>query len=83
MPKEIIVDATSPGSTSEDRRQGVLQVGWQRGLEHLQVATFARDRETFETINDAAFYVTLSRHDVNEFIRHLRRARDQAFGRDE
>lgn len=29
------------------------------------------------------FYVTLNRSNVNALIRHLRRARDQAFGRDE
>lgn len=29
------------------------------------------------------FYVTLDRNAVNALIRHLRRARDQAFGRDE
>lgn len=29
------------------------------------------------------FYVTLDRNGINDLIRHLRRARDQAFGRDE
>jgi len=41
-----------------------------------------QDAERRRTWADG-FYVTLDRQGINHLIRHLRRARDQAFGRDE
>lgn len=39
--------------------------------------------EPYEYLVTDGFYVDLDRRGVNDLIRHLRRARDQAFGRDE
>ncbi len=61
-----------------------MQVGWSAEAEHVSVVTFARDPVSFETIGlDEAQHVTLDRREINQLIRNLRRARDQAFGRDE
>ena len=83
MPKEIVVE--SPGYIPEDSdKQALVEVTWQRSLEHVQVATFARHPVTLETIGrEEAMFVTLDRSAINNLIRNLRRARDQAFGRDE
>lgn len=41
------------------------------------------DHKLHREIWSQGFYVSLDRSGVNALIRHLRRARDQAFGRDE
>lgn len=83
MPKEIIVEAF--GYIPEDaEQQGLVEVSWQRSLEHVQLVTYARHPETKETsVLSGPRYVTLDRAGINELIRKLRKARDQAFGRDE
>lgn len=87
MPKEIVL-SHGPQFFNEDGRevpqdqQGLVQVGWSREVEHVQVVTMSRDPVTFETKWEG-FYVDLDRSGINALIRNLRRARDQAFGRDE
>ena len=79
MPKEIVIDRQAPGETDP-----LLEVSWQRDLEHVQIAAYSRHSVTLQTIGrEEAQFVTLDRPRINDLIRHLRRARDQAFGRDE
>lgn len=83
MPKEIVVEWYGARPEGSDE-QALVEVSWQRDLGHVQVVTFARKCESHETIGrDDAQFVTLDRSGINDLIRYLRRARDQAFGRDE
>jgi len=88
MPKEMI------RASSFD-----VEVSWGRGMQCVSVATLMPTQMTFgepadllELVNAApdgwkgarGLGATIeSRSDVNRLIRSLRRARDQAFGRDE
>jgi len=49
------------------------------GQEHVAEGEEAERRELWAH----GYYVSLDRKGVNDLIRHLRRARDRAFGRDE
>lgn len=87
MPKEIVVSHWPVLYDEEGRQvpmdeQGLAQVGWSAEAEHVQVVTLSRDPVSYETKYEG-YYVSLDRRGINELIRHLRRARDQAFGRDE
>jgi hypothetical protein len=81
MPKEIVLEGPGYGPPDPDS-QGVVQVGWNPEAEDVQVATFSRHPTSYET-NWNGFFVGLDRRGINDLIRYLRRARDQAFGRDE
>ncbi len=75
MPKENINDATTPGFRTE--------ITWSRAG-HVQMATVNPDSPL--RLDDEPFdgwHVTLDRDGCNRAIRALRRARDQAYGRDE
>lgn len=87
MPKEIVHNST-PDYPSYAR------VGWSRESGHVQLATANPDGklslknvdgkyEPVDTIEDHGWFVSLDRHGINDLIRVLRRARDQAFGKDE
>jgi hypothetical protein len=79
MPKETIRSRYR----EDDPKLGV-QVGWNREAEHVQVATVNSDSaELRPTPEGNGWYVQLDRYRINQLIRVLRRARDQAFGRDE
>lgn len=75
MPKEIVRPGWEPCDMA-------IVVGWSREAGHVQLATI---RDGSEGSHDPAngLYITLDRGSINDVIRHLRRARDQAFGRDE
>lgn len=90
MPKQMIYPVPNPDGTDADRR---VEVGWQRER-GVQVATTKlqpgaeRDREYIDGGEPGrqawdGQYVDLNRTQINELIRSLRHARDQAFGRDE
>lgn len=89
MPKEMIHQPEAPFS---------VEVNWHRDANVVQIASVTRpvvgnaplplaelvdkwDDETKELAT--GLFCTLDRHQVNRLIRTLRRARDQAFGRDE
>ena len=79
MPKESVYDS-SPQLTSDQPRTFQVDVLW--GRENgIQVATV--DPDAMLGSPESGLFVDLDRGGVNELIRHLRRARDQAFGRDE
>lgn len=82
--------AMSNANGSEERQAivPIVDVRWNQA-ETVQIVTRAEDpfggRATdVEGIHYLdGFYVDLDRRGINKLIRHLRRARDQAFGRDE
>lgn len=88
MPREVIVQHGPRFYNDEGREvpqetQPLVQVGWSREAEYVQIATGVRDPVTYESDQDKWWFVQLDRTMINEVIRVLRRARDQAFGRDE
>lgn len=73
MPKEVV-----------RLHEGSVTVGWTEGqIVQLGVAgeKLFRFKGDPEEYND--LYVDLGRHDINNLIRNLRKARDKAFGHDE
>ena len=81
MPKEIIYprhqgDSENPAPWAE--------VGWNKDAGYVQIVTKSADGIELEpTPEGNGWYVDLNRQQINELIRVLRRARDQAYGRDE
>jgi hypothetical protein len=84
MPKEII-ESTGPVVGSNNTLSAVsmaMSVAWGREGGHVQVGTYnplVLDQHSPE----AGWYIDLDRAAINRLIRVLRRARDQALGRDE
>ena len=87
MPKEYVYGpATWPDEQGVDgenvRYQICASIGWNRETGDVQLATIRNGSEaSFEP--DDGLYMDLDRKAINQLIRHLRRARDAAFGRDE
>ena len=90
MPKERIYGDRPFGE--EDPAQSVVEVRWDAESGYFQIATKELSAEVFvpgdplpgNTIPaQYGWYTTLDRRGINDLIRVLRRARDQAFGRDE
>lgn len=95
MPKETIYGDLLPFS-EESPARAVAEVHWHRDAAHVQLVTRcvrADDHSDYvRTVDEggtpdeqpfAGFYVSLDRQGINALIRQLRRARDQAYGRDE
>jgi len=68
----------------------IVDVRWNREGSYVQIVTKATDAyggryagESPETHFTDGMYVDLDRAAINKLIRNLRRARDQAFGKDE
>ena len=79
MPKETI----APHVFGDDQHQApFVQVGWQRDLGLVQLATLEGGDHRDLAVERAGFYASLDRHGINHLIRVLRRARDQACGAD-
>lgn len=84
MPKEIVIGSQPIlGTPDEVMEQGLVQVTWGVEQEYVQVVSLKRDAHTFESNSEEAIHVDLDRRAINDLIRKLRRARDQAYGRDE
>ncbi len=83
MPREYIEDDMSPRTEGKSPFQ--VMVGWNRDHDHITVATVDPDVSGEDAFSaSAGLHVHLrNRRSVNALIRNLRRARDQAFGRDE
>lgn len=85
MPKEIVLSPReffeTPGEAGPEI-EGLIQISWSHDDGYIQVATFSRGAVTKETIWDG-FYTDLDRRGINQLIKHLRHARDQACGKDE
>lgn len=83
MPKEVIVSDAGFPDTDEVT---LTEVRWSKDSEYVQLATVLADRSTHEPIErkvHGGWYFSLDRIDINKLIKNLRRARDQAYGRDE
>lgn len=79
MPKERILSLPI-----DDTLTPIVQITWGRDSEHVQLATLNSDGVELEpTPEGNGWFVSLSRNGINQMIRILRRARDQAYGRDE
>ena len=96
MPKEYVYGLRLPfvpetSNSPCENRSPVVVVGWDREAGDVQLVSRLREREVFfDPDNPDApipceygFHVSLDRRGINDLIRHLRKARDQAFGRDE
>lgn len=70
-----------------DNERSIAEVRWNRESEYVQIVTRLKGYEVGLPESEDAYkygmYVTLNRASINDLIRNLRRARDQAFGRDE
>lgn len=85
MPKEYIESAEFfPESDNSPRKPIKTKITWSRedAGGHVQMTVF-RDEGTYQSEHELPMYMTLERSQINRMIRVLRRARDQAFGRDE
>lgn len=95
MPKETTYGSELPWG-DDYPAVSVVQVLWSREAEHVQLVSKAVHRSTEEDVLPPGavrepgeihftdgMYVNLNRSGINKVIRDLRRARDQAFGRDE
>lgn len=87
MPKEVLY---ADGTVVSTGGKPVIEVGWDRDAGSVQIVTKClsdldgRLTPDYEGIHYTdGFYVDLNRREINALIRNLRRARDQAFGRDE
>lgn len=90
MPKEYIYSmdhgkkALLDGSDQEPEwrvlDEDAIKLGWSKEGEHVGMAVvdMAKDPDGFD-----AQYINLDRAGINRLIKFLRRARDDAFGRDE
>jgi hypothetical protein len=86
MPKEVIFGEQTP----EDTMVPIAEVRWNREGGGVQLVTKATDPHDGRVAGDSSethvtdgFHVDLDRSSINKLIRNLRRARDQAFGKDE
>jgi hypothetical protein len=83
MPREIIHDDRPlPDGDGEQSTPLAVSVGWGREASYVQVATINLQVEEHGS-PEYGWFVDLDRHRINQLIRVLRRARDQAFGKDE
>lgn len=88
MPKEVIVQHwprifDDEGREVPQETQALVQISWSREAEYVQIATGQRHPVTHESDSSEWLFVDMDRSMINEAIRVLRRARDQALGRDE
>jgi len=96
MPAEHVYGIQHSMPTPDGRSEPVIggvplvDVRWNRDGEYVQIVTKETDAHGGRLVGDApethytdGLYVDLDRNAINRLIRNLRRARDQAFGRDE
>ncbi len=97
MPKETVFGEQCPGlgdrpdpAPEVPPKVPLVDVMWGRDQGTVQIVTKASDPwggrwagESPETHFTDGMFVDLDRKGINRLIRNLRRARDQAFGRDE
>lgn len=94
MPTEYVYEKYKPTDATEMLR--AVKVGWGKEAQHVQVAVVLPNQpeidvkvdDTTATMTNISagrhhLHIQLDRDSINHLIRTLRRARDQAFGRDE
>lgn len=74
-------------NTTYENERAIAEVRWNKEAGHVQVVTRKKGYEVCPFGEEASYaygmYITLERQEINDLIRILRKARDQAFGRDE
>lgn len=82
MPKEIIY---SRHFGTNENPEPTVHVGWTREASHVEIATRMPKgiQLPCDDVVENGWYATLDRNGINQLIRALRKARDQAFGKDE
>jgi len=83
MPKEHII--TKDDRRLQQERGGpvpAVRIGWQRGCA-VQIDTVYLDGGEWANQQPEGQFVNLDRQAINQLIQVLRRARDQAYGKDE
>lgn len=90
MPKEVVYGRQHNGADEKNPRVPIIEVRWSREAGYIQVVSKAVEPSEGRYAGDSpeshvtdGYHVDIERDQVNDLIRHLRRARDQAFGRDE
>lgn len=96
MPAEKVYGVQMVVETLEGAIEGtsagvpIVDVRWNRDGSYVQIVSKETDAFGGRLVGDDpgthytdGFYVDLDRQGINKLIRNLRRARDQAFGRDE
>lgn len=78
MPREYIRTPLD----HDDEHETIIDLGWSREAEYVQLGVIKREKVTHNTVHEG-MYSQMDRSTINDLIRKLRRARDQAFGRDE
>lgn len=84
MPKEVIRDA-STFSSDFPTQELIAELRWSRDGD-IQLATKrveVADNSSVWWNVEGGWHINLNRRTVNDLIRNLRKARDQAFGKDE
>ena len=85
MPKVYIEDQWT-GSDDDEVAEGSsarVKVGWSKEGEHVQIATVAPDESQLRpTPEGNGWFVQLDRAGINRLIRALKKARDDAYGKD-
>lgn len=98
MPKEI-VHGQCPVFGPDSMAEPIIEVRWSRDKDFVEIGSrivhmadhtdyvpTEEERPSMGTSEGRAIrglYMSLERSEINSLIRNLRRARDQAFGRDE
>lgn len=91
MPKEVVYGETlafdGPSDEPSQNEQPVVEVRWSREAGDMQIVTKIQGYEFAGPDEELTYhygmFVNLDRRGINDLIRYLRRARDQAFGKDE
>lgn len=90
MPKEVVYGEQAVACDESKPRVPIIEVRWNRECGVVQVVTKATDPSDGRVEGDSpethvtdGYHVDIDRTQINALIRNLRRARDQAFGRDE
>lgn len=60
-----------------------ISVGWGKDCEHVQLGICGWDHDKGVAVDVPGFYINLSWSALNQLVRVVRRARDQAYGRPE
>jgi len=81
MPKAIVYSKHWNDSVEEPR----VTVGWSKESEHVQLAVLMPDGVPLDNTSPEAngWFAQLDRAGINRLIKTLRKARDEAYGRDE
>lgn len=85
MPKETVYDCVNYFNPDGDKTV-VAELSWGRDRGEVQLATLLVSPSThtrFTEEVEGGWFINLDRQGINKLIRDLRRARDQAFGKDE